>query len=79
MNRPNRHIGESMDIVEHLRYRASCNAGFDDGDAFKEAADEIERLRADTHEVAAARAFLRERDGLLREIAALRATIEVVR
>ena len=32
----------SKELIERLLHRASCNAGFDDGDAFKEAADLIE-------------------------------------
>ena len=33
----------SKELIERLLHRASCNAGFDDGDAFKEAADLIEQ------------------------------------
>ena len=40
------------------------------------AADEIDRLRAMVDEIAAAKAFLRERGGLLREIATLRSLLE---
>lgn len=69
-----------MDIVERLGRQW---AELDPADEYRidarDAIEEIEQLRADTQEVAAARAYLRERDGLLREIAALHATIEAER
>lgn len=59
-----------MDIEKLLRHRASCNAGFEDGEAFTAAADEITRLRAD---LALAQG---QRDASEREIERLRAEVK---
>ncbi|MEN6630016.1 MAG: hypothetical protein ABFC42_10250 [Sulfuricella sp.] len=56
------------DLIDRLRNPVTPTIYTLDCAAMRDAADEIERLEADTKEVNAARIYLREKEGLLREL-----------